>query len=161
MLLVFALPVNATSVSDLVRVGITDNKFQNVLRQNIKLYGTAECDICDKLTHRVLMHVDADADIVVQNGISGMQVTVGNQNATLRDFVVICPSGLLGVRDLKRKGQPAIYHGAFEVVQKPDHTGFYLVNIVEIHGFFQMKIAFHSQGGLEAFRRPRNFWVVP
>lgn len=35
------------------------------------------------------------------------------------------------------------------------------VNIVEIHGFFQMKIAFHSQGGLEAFRRPRNFWVVP
>ena len=35
------------------------------------------------------------------------------------------------------------------------------VNIVEIHGFFQMKTALHSQGGLDAFRRPRNPWVVP
>ena len=31
------LPTLAAEVGDIVRVGITDNKFQNVLRQEVKL----------------------------------------------------------------------------------------------------------------------------
>ena len=35
------------------------------------------------------------------------------------------------------------------------------VNVFEIHVFFQVKSAFHSQGRLDTFRRPRKSWVVP
>lgn len=151
----------------LVRVGITDNNFQNVLRQNVVLYGTSECEICDKETHRTLLHVDANTDITIKNGLAGLDVVVGSNGATLRDFVVICPSGLLGVRGLKRKGIPAIYHGAFEVVQKPDHKGFYVVNLVEVEEYLkgvvpnEMPVRF----GLEALKAQavaaRNYVLTP
>lgn len=160
-------PISATEVYDLVRVGITDNNFQNVLRQTATLYGTAECTICDKYSKRILLNVNANSNIVVRNSLSGMQVTVGEQTANLRDFVVVCPSGLIGIKDLKRKGQPAIYHGVFEVVQNPDHTGFYLVNLVEIQEYLkgvvpnEMPIRF----GLEALKAQavaaRNYVLTP
>ena len=113
LLLLFSClqPAIASEVSDLVRVGITDNKFQNVLRQDVKLYATSDATICDKQTRRMLMNVPADTDIIVRNTLGGMEITVGEQKGTLRDFVLISPSGLLGIRDLKRKGLPAIYHG--------------------------------------------------
>ncbi len=151
----------------LVRVGITDNNFQNVLRQNVVLYGTSECDICDKQTHRTLLRVNADTDINIKNGVTGLEVVVGNSGATLRDFVVVCPSGLLGVRGLKRKGIPAIYHGAFEVVQRADYKGFYLVNLVEVEEYLkgvvpnEMPVRF----GLEALKAQavaaRNYVLTP
>ena len=160
------LPVFAEE-QGLVRVGITDNNFQNVLRQNVVLYGTSECDICDKQTHRTLLHVNADTDINIKNGVTGLEVVVGNNGATLRDFVIVCPSGLLGVRGLKRKGVPAVYHGAFEVVQKPDHKGFYVVNLVEVEEYLkgvvpnEMPVRF----GLEALKAQavaaRNYVLTP
>lgn len=153
--------------TDLVRVGLTDNNFQNVLRQNVVLYGTAECEICDKVTHRVLLRVNPDADIKIKNSVTGLNVEVANKGATLRDIVIVCPSGLLGIRDLKRKGVPAVYHGAFEVVQKPDHKGFYVVNLVEIEEYLkgvvpnEMPVRF----GLEALKAQavaaRNYVLTP
>lgn len=167
LLLFSTFSVLAEEVSDLVRVGITDNKFQNVLRQDVKLYATSDATICDKQTRRMLMNVPADTDIIVRNTLGGMEITVGEQKGTLRDFVLISPSGLLGIRDLKRKGLPAIYHGAFEVVQKPDRTGFYVVNLVEIQEYLkgvvpnEMPIRF----GLEALKAQtvaaRNYVLTP
>ena len=157
----------ANNGSVLVRVGITDNKFQNVLRQEVAVYGTSECDICDSETRRILTHVPANTDIIVKNGLSGMDVVVNNTGATLSDFVIVCPAGLLGVKDLKRKGEPAVYHGAFELVQSPNHKGFYLVNIVEIQEYLkgvvpnEMPIRF----GLEALKAQtvaaRNYVLAP
>lgn len=166
-LLMLCTPVFATEVTDLVRVGITDNKFQNVLKQEVKLYATSDATICDKQTRRMILNVPANTDIVVKNSLSGLEVTVGSDIATLRDFVVVSPSGLIGIRDLKRKGQPAIYHGAFEVVQKPDHAGFYVVNLVEIQEYLkgvvpnEMPVRF----GLEALKAQtvaaRNYVLTP
>ena len=137
------------------------------LRQSAALYGTAECNICDKYSRRMLLTVNPNTNILVKNTPSGMQVTVGEQTATLRDFVVVCPSGLIGIKDLKRKGQPAVYHGVFEVVQNPEHTGFYLVNLVEIQEYLkgvvpnEMPIRF----GLEALKAQtvaaRNYVLTP
>ena len=152
---------------DIVRVGLTDNKFQNVLKQQVIVYGTADCDICDKATKRTLLHVDSDTNITVKNGLAGMSVVVNDQSATLRDFVIVCPSGLLGVRDLKRKGKDALYHGAFELVQETNHNGFYLVNLVEIQEYLkgvvpnEMPVRF----GLEALKAQtvaaRNYVLTP
>jgi len=160
-------PVFSAGVSDVVRVGITDNKFQNVLRQQVVVYSTADCDICDKASRQILLHVPAETNITVSNLLSGMEVIVGEQSATLRDFVIVCPEGLMGVRDLKRKGIQALYHGAFEFVQKPDHKGFYLVNLVEIQDYLkgvvpnEMPVRF----GLEALKAQtvaaRNYVLSP
>lgn len=153
--------------TDVVRVGLTDNKFQNVLKQTVTVYGTAECDICDRETKKIISRVSANTDIVIRNGVAGIDVTINGRNATLRNFVVICPQGVLGVKDLTRKGKPALYHGAFEVLQKEDRKGFYLVNLVETQEYLkgvvpnEMPVRF----GLEALKAQavaaRNYVLTP
>ena len=161
------IPVSANPVVDLVRVGITDNNFQNVLRQEVKIYATSDLSICDKQTRRLIMNIPAETDILIRNSISGLQVVARGESGTLRDFVIVSPSGLLGIRDLKRKGAPALYHGAFEIVQNPQHNGFYVVNLVEIQEYLkgvvpnEMPIRF----GLEALKAQavaaRNYVLTP
>ena len=153
--------------TDVVRVGLTDNKFQNVLKQTITVYGTADCDICDRETKKIISRIPANADIIIKNGVAGLDVTINGRSATLRDFVVICPQGVLGVKDLTRKGKPALYHGAFEVIQKDDRRGFYLVNLVETQEYLkgvvpnEMPVRF----GLEALKAQavaaRNYVLTP
>ena len=153
--------------TDVGRVGLTDNKFQNVLKQTVTVYGTADCDICDRETKKIVSRISANTDIVIRNGVTGIDVTINGRSATLRDFVVICPQGVLGVKDLTRKGKPALYHGAFEVIQKEDRKGFYLVNLVETQEYLkgvvpnEMPVRF----GLEALKAQavaaRNYVLTP
>ncbi|MBE7703056.1 MAG: SpoIID/LytB domain-containing protein [Cyanobacteria bacterium SIG28] len=166
--LITFLPVKAVpDAGEFVRVGITDNKFQNVLKQDVTVFATAESEICDKLTKQRILHIEPNTEIAIKNSYSGLEVKVGEQAATLRDFVIISPSGLLGVKNLKRKGVQALYHGVFEVVQKPDRSGFYLVNLVELQEYLkgvvpnEMPIRF----GLEALKAQtvaaRNYVLTP
>lgn len=167
--LVFALTlgcVYAATDYNIVRVGITDNKFQNVLKQEITIYGTEECDLCDKATKRVITKVTPDTDIIIRQSERGLVITIGETSRLFQDVVLICPRGLLGVRGLYRKSAPALYHGAFEVTQK-DNTGFFLVNIVEIQEYLkgvvpnEMPVTF----GLEALKAQavaaRNYVLTP
>lgn len=167
-LLVFSagvLPV--FSDDNIVRVGLTDNKFQNVLKQEVTVYGTAECDICDKETRKIIANAAEGTDITIRKGEVGLDLTIKGKTTTLRDFVIVCPRGVLGVKDLTRKGKPALYHGAFEVVQHPDRKGFYLVNLVETQEYLkgvvpnEMPVRF----GLEALKAQavaaRNYVLTP
>ena len=171
-LLLFASLVGGVNTAfaantDVVRVGLTDNKFQNVLKQTVTVYGTADCDICDRETRKIVSRISANTDIVIRNGVTGLDVTTNGRNATLRDFVIVCPQGVLGVKDLTRKGKPALYHGAFEVIQKDDRKGFYLVNLVETQEYLkgvvpnEMPVRF----GLEALKAQavaaRNYVLTP
>ena len=152
---------------NVVRVGLTDNKFQNVLKQEVTVYGTSDCDICDKETRKVIYKVPANTELTIKNGVMGLDLIINGRGGTLRDFVIICPQGVLGVKDLTRKGKPALYHGAFEVVQKPDRKGFYLINLVEIQEYLkgvvpnEMPVRF----GLEALKAQavaaRNYVLGP
>lgn len=158
---------SADELNNIVRVGITDNNFKNVLKQQVVIYGTSDCDICDKASRRVLLKVPANTDITVTNLLSGMEVNVADRGATLQNFVIICPTGLLGVRDLKRKGVQALYHGAFELVQEVNRNGFYLVNMLDIQDYLkgvvpnEMPVKF----GLEALKAQtvaaRNYVLAP
>lgn len=166
-LMLLATQAYAHSNLDLVRVGITDNNFQNVLKQNIIVYGTSDCLICDRASRKVLLQVPANTDITIKNSIAGMNVIANGQTATIGNFVVVCPTGLLGVRNLTRKSKPALYHGSFEVIQKNDRNGFYLVNLVELEEYLkgvvpnEMPIRF----GLEALKAQtiaaRNYVLTP
>ena len=167
LLLAFAGSPAVFADYNIIRVGLTDNKFQNVLKQEVTVFGTADCDICDKETKKVIYRVPADTEITVKNGVTGLDVVINGKGGTLRDFVIVCPQGVLGVKDLKRKGEQALYHGAFELVQKPDRKGFYLVNLVEIQDYLkgvvpnEMPVRF----GLEALKAQavaaRNYVLGP
>jgi len=167
MLITLTPNLLAVEYTNLVRVGITDNNFQNVLRQNVTIYATADADICDKQTRQRLIHVPANSDIYITNSLSGLSVKVGDQSANLRDFVLYSPTGLVGIRDLKRKGLPAAYHGVFEIVQTQMHNGFYVINLVELQDYLkgvvpnEMPVKF----GLEALKAQtiaaRNYVLSP
>ena len=122
----------ASNDYNVVRVGITDNKFQNVTKHEIVLYGTAECELCDKVTKTVITRVTPDTDIKIKTCQKGLIVEINGHSKIFQDLVLVCPQGLLGIRDLFRKGQPALYHGAFEIVQNSARDGFYIVNGVKI-----------------------------
>ncbi len=151
---------------DVVRVGITDNNFQNVLKQDVVLYATADSELCDRATKRVVARIPADTDIYVRQGATGLVITINNSSGTFRDAVLVSKEGLLGVRGLSRKGKPALYHGAFELIQK-DNEGFYLVNLVETQEYLkgvvpnEMPVSF----GLEALKAQavaaRNYVLTP
>ena len=159
--------VSPVFADNVIRVGLTDNKFQNVLKQQVTVYGTADCEICDKETRKPIVSVPADTEMTINNGVMGLDLIINGKVGTLRDFVIICPQGLLGVKELKRKGKPAIYHGAFEIVQHPDRKGFYLVNLVEVQEYLkgvvpnEMPVRF----GLEALKAQavaaRNYVLSP
>ena len=168
--LLFALisgNVFAANDYNVVRVGITDNKFQNVLKQSVTLYGTAEMELCDKQSRKVITKVPTGYDILIRNGEGGLDITISGQTATFQDVVVVCPQGLLGVKGLLRKGTPALYHGAFEIVRNTQRTGFYLVNLVELQEYLkgvvpnEMPVSF----GLEALKAQavaaRNYVLTP
>ncbi len=167
ILILFCLTCVKVFAEDIIRVGLTDNKFQNVLKQEVVVYGTEDCEICDKITHQIIARVPANSDIKISNSVSGLNVVVDDKGATLRDFVIVCQTGLLGVRDLKRKGKDALYHGAFEIVQEQQHKGFYLVNLVEIQEYLkgvvpnEMPVRF----GVEALKAQavaaRNYVLTP
>ncbi len=159
--------VPAAFADSVVRVGLTDNKFQNVLKQQVTVYGTADCEICDKETRKVIAAVPENTEISIKSGTNGLEISAKGRNQTLRDVVIICPRGVLGVKGLTRKGLPALYHGAFEVVQHPENKGFYLVNLVEIQEYLkgvvpnEMPVRF----GLEALKAQavaaRNYVLTP
>ena len=170
LVLSFALVFNsayALNDFDVVRVGITDNKFQNVKRQEVTIYGTAESEICDKETKTSLARITPNTDIHIRNSNKGLVITIDKHTLTMQDVVFICPKGLLGVRGLMRKGKQALYHGALEVVQNENKDGFYLVNLVEIQDYLkgvvpnEMPVKF----GLEALKAQdvaaRNYVLTP
>ncbi len=170
LFLLFAFVFNnayALNDFDVVRVGITDNKFQNVQRQEVTIYGTAECEICDKATKTSLARITPETDINIKNSNKGLTISIEKHTLNLQDVVIICPQGLLGVRGLLRKGSQALYHGAFEIVQNENKDGFYVVNLVEIQEYLkgvvpnEMPVRF----GLEALKAQavaaRNYVLTP
>ena len=158
---------NPVFADNVIRVGLTDNKFQNVLKQQVTVYGTADCEICDKETRKPIVSVPADTEMTINNGVMGLDLIINGKVGTLRDFVIVCPQGVLGVKELRRKGKPALYHGAFEIVQHHDRKGFYLVNLVEVQEYLkgvvpnEMPVRF----GLEALKAQavaaRNYVLSP
>lgn len=170
VILGFALTLNnvfALNDFDVVRVGITDNKFQNVQKQEITLYGTAECELCDKATKSVITRVTPNTDIKIRMSQNGLIVEINGYAHIFQDLVLICPQGLLGIKDLTRKGKPALYHGAFEIIQNLNRDSFFIVNLVEIQEYLkgvvpnEMPVRF----GLEALKAQavaaRNYVLTP
>ena len=153
---------------DLVRVGLTDGNFQNLLKTSVNLYATDECEIYEKGTDHVLGNAQAYENINVTVKNSVFEIKIGEEIITTEnDFIITSPAGLLGVFGVNRKSRAALYRGDFELVRKLDSDNFYLVNVIDVEEYLkgvvpnEMPVRF----GLEALKAQaisaRNYALCP
>lgn len=160
--------ITKTPSSDVVRVGIGSNGFATWVYKNISIFGTAEILICDG--DMVVANFPANTNLKFTLNNDGT-ITVTQDDGTIITQIsntvrILCPNGLLGVKDLKRAGTQALYHGAFELA-KTNNGYFNLVNLIEVEDYLkgvvpnEMPVHF----GLEALKAQsvsaRNYVLSP
>ena len=153
----YSYPSNA-----MVRVGIMDEKYTTVEKSEVTLYGTDEVFVNDIKTKDRILNLEGGKYITISrnNGRyilsyvdtqTGETVIIDNPN----EIVLICPNGVIGIKDFIRGGKPAMYRGEFKicpVFNKPDK--FYLVNVLDVEYYLkgvvpcEMPVTF----GLEALK---------
>ena len=158
-----------TPASEVIRVGIGSNGFATWVYKNISIFGTAEILICDG--DMVVANFPANTNLNFKLNDDGT-ITVTEEDGTVITQIsntvrVLCPNGLLGVKDLKRAGTQALYHGVFELVKTKNNEYFNLVNLIEVEDYLkgvvpnEMPVHF----GLEALKAQsvsaRNYVLSP
>ena len=74
VLLMFLAAIPVFANNSVVRVGLTDNKFQNILKQQTVVYGTDECTICDKATVKTRCQGALETERECTNRLSAMEM---------------------------------------------------------------------------------------
>lgn len=167
---VFAQESDSVNCENLryVRVAITTNNFKSTVYSQISIIATGEYAAYDGTSSRPLSKFGVnDVLKITQSGNTIILSVNGKTVAKNTGTVVLdCPTGLLGVQDLKRNGKQALYHGIFEVTPK-DSSQFYLINVVDLQNYLkgvvpnEMPVRF----GLEALKAQaiaaRNYVLMP
>lgn len=124
--------------SEVVRVGIGDNSFKTYIYNQVGIFGTAEMLICDN--DRIIEKMPANKNLNIKiNSDGGYSLSEddGTIIATIYGKIrVLCPDGLIGIKDLKRVGKQALYHGVFEIVTAKQGY-FNLVNLIEVEEYLK------------------------
>lgn len=160
--------IASTPTSEVVRVGIGANSFKTWVYKNISIFGTSGIVLCDgdNAVKNIPANTNINIKLEADNSITVTQAdgtVILKPTSTLR---ILCPTGLLGVKDLKRAGKQALYHGVFEI-SKTKNGYFNLVNMIEVEEYLkgvvpnEMPVSF----GLEALKAQsvaaRNYVLSP
>ena len=169
IILMFALPIFATEYKDTVRVGIADNKFENLYYSTIIVGATSDYVVYDKSDMQTLATLSADKMLKV-NFENGKLALYSDEltKSGIKNSIGIKTTGLLKVKDLKRAGKQALYHGEFEIAMANNgHSGFNLINVIALEEYLkgvvpnEMPVGF----GLEALKAQtvaaRNYTLRP
>lgn len=166
-----------------VRVAIGNQKFQKYDYKTITVFGTADVQLYEKATHNLIstFPMDTPIEINLNNGVfelSSVQNEVNvdafselvqNKNSvtTPNNVVLECQGGLLGIKDLKRKGKQALYRTSLEIVKKPKTDNFYVVNVLDVQDYLKGVVPneMPTSFGLEALKAQavaaRNYVLSP
>lgn len=186
VLLIFTSPKifaqdSKQTANKLVRVAIGNQNFQTYNYQKITVFGTSDVQIFNKLTKSLIAEIPADTMIEISITDNCFQIkrlkdelindvteTQSDAIKTKNDFVIECKEGLLGIKDLKRKGKQALYHSNFEIIKKPKTDNlFYLVNVLDIQDYLKGVVPneMPTSFGLEALKAQavaaRNYVLSP
>lgn len=169
------------TATKLVRVAIGNQNFQTYNYQKITVFGTSDVQIFNKLTKSLIAEIPADTMIEISITDNCFQIkrlkdelindvteTQSDAIKTKNDFVIECKEGLLGIKDLKRKGKQALYHSNFEIIKKTKTDNlFYLVNVLDIQDYLKGVVPneMPTSFGLEALKAQavaaRNYVLSP
>ena len=135
----FALPIFATEYKDTVRVGIRDNKFENLYYSTITVGATSDYVVYNKSNLETLATLPQDKMLKV-NLENGKLALYSDEliKSGIKDPIGIKTTGLLVVKDLKRAGKQAFYRGEFEIaIANNGHSGFNLVNVILLEEYLK------------------------
>lgn len=160
---------DASSLSEIIRVGIGSQSFGTYVYKNIGIFGTSELEIYnnDSLVERfpanknVNVSINPDLSYVLKED-DGTEVAKLSGTISFK-----CPEGLLGVKNLKRAGAQALYRGNLDIVKSSTGVQFNLVNRLPVEDYLkgvvpnEMPVRF----GLEALKAQsvaaRNYVLSP
>ena len=154
--------------SPIIRVGIMDNGFKTLERSSVTLFGTDTCYICEPDTRKTICKVKESEPVsfIINNGVITCKYDCSSF-VSENGFVVACPKGVIGVKELKRAGKQAMYRGAFKIQKSTKPNILYLINIIELEDYLkgvvsnEMPVTF----GLEALKAQavaaRNYALTP
>ena len=166
---VFAVPANGNKM---VKVGISDAKFQNYYFTKTVVSATDRFRLIDKSTNSLVSEFDADTKVKIE--IKDNLFTVSQEDDSILaknlagPIVVESANGYVTVADLKRAGKPAYYRGVFEITKVPKKDNqFNVINILDVESYLkgvvpnEMPVRF----GLEALKAQavlaRNYVLKP
>lgn len=173
ILLGINFPVEAVTANNgkLVRVGISDNSFNNYYVSNINISATEEFYLTDKSTNKNLGIFPADTKINVS--IKDNLFIIKNNDNVINErisgpVVVSSDKGFVYVCDLKRSNKPAFYRGTFELTRVESKNDlFSVINVLDLTSYLrgvvpnEMPVSF----GLEALKAQtvtaRNYVLKP
>lgn len=162
------LKTMAADTTPLVRVAISDNGFKSFVYNQIGITSTKEYFVYDKATKKQIAKLLPTDILKIKSNVLTLDLTVNNKIIAKNPgtIVINCPSGLLGVENLKRNKLQALYHGCFEIIPK-NANSFYLVNFLDLQSYLkgvvpnEMPVRF----GLEALKAQaiaaRNYALLP
>lgn len=154
--------------SEFVKVGLSDNKFKMYDFDTAEFFGTEKIIILDNR--------DCEIVTIPQNvffKISFLKNKFIISTSEVIDIVegpvkIMCKYGLIGIKDLKRAGQQALYRGHIELIKcNKKNDRFHIVNVIELEDYLkgvvpnEMPVRF----GLEALKAQsvaaRNYVLSP
>ena len=166
---IFANTNDIQTGTNLVRVGIGNQNWSTFNYQTTTIFGTSDVYIYEKNSHNLVKTAPIDTPIVItlKNGI--YEIKINDEIFNLNDtFILECPDGLLGIKDLKRKGKQALYRNSIEIVKKPKTENlFYIVNVLDIQDYLKGVVPneMPTSFGLEALKAQavaaRNYVLSP
>ena len=154
--------------SKTVRVGIGSQNFSTYEWENAIIYTTGEFELYNNQTYIDTYSCD---DVINISMVGKIFVLTGKDNNPIAKVSgpvkFISDNGFLGVKNLKRGGQEALYRGDLELVSTVNGGGFYIVNSLDIEDYLkgvvpnEMPVRF----GLEALKAQsvaaRNYVLSP
>lgn len=153
-------PSNAISANQgkMVRVGISDVKFQNYYYNTINITATDSFRLTDKATNSIIADFGALEDVnitIKDNCFIVKQGTTTIANGLEGPITAESDNGFVTVKNLKRAGQNAYYRGTFEITKAPQKVNqFNLINVLDLQSYLkgvvpnEMPVRF----GLEALK---------
>lgn len=136
---VYCYPSNA-----MVKVCIMDQKYTTTEKTDITIYGTEELVIRDNKNNEILhlpqgkflsVKRENDKFVLSYTDIETLEDIIFEINS---DFSIVCPDGVIGIKDFIRGGKPAMYRGEFRFIgckNKPEK--FFLVNCLDVEYYLK------------------------
>ena len=161
--------IQAARFSEVIRVGIGNQAFSSYVYKTIGIYGTGTLELYGG--NKLVQSFPANTNINISIN-PDLTYTLKKDDGTevgklAAPISFKCPSGLLGVKGLKRAGLPALYRGSLDIVKSSSGVQFNLVNKLEVEEYLkgvvpnEMPIRF----GLEALKAQsvaaRNYVLSP
>ena len=153
--------------SPIVRVGIGDNSFKSYDYSETNIFGTASITIFDDETEITTIPANKNINIKLMSDmfVISTDTVIDQVKGPIR---FVCKDGFLGIKDLKRAGNQALYRGELELTKYNKKFGrFHIVNVIELEEYLkgvvpnEMPVRF----GLEALKAQsvaaRNYVLSP